>query len=140
MYKCKSRNSGAGQPTSRVGVIPSMYEMGKFATSIISVQSRDDLYTGVAIVNTSANAITVTLRLKDSNGTVLATSPLSLNPGNQTAKFVHQLFSSVLPANFQGFLEVSSSDEVIVAMGLLVSQGIMSSVPMAHYGQIKMMP
>ncbi|MBS1212510.1 MAG: hypothetical protein H6R26_1127 [Proteobacteria bacterium] len=132
--------SGAGQPTSRVGVVPSMYEMGKFATSIISVQSNDDLYTGVAVVNTSAVAVTVTLRLKDSNGNVLATSPLSLNPGNQTAKFVHELFSSVLPADFKGFLEVSSSDEGIVTMGLLVSQGIMTSVPMAHYGQITMMP
>ena len=131
---------GAGQPTSRVGVVPSMYEMGKFATSIISVQSNDDLYTGVAVVNTSAVAVTVTLRLKDSNGNVLATSPLSLNPGNQTAKFVHELFSSVLPADFKGFLEVSSSDEGIVTMGLLVSQGIMTSVPMAHYGQITMMP
>jgi ribosomal protein L5 len=54
--------------------------------------------------------------------------------------FVHELFSSVLPADFKGFLEASSSDEGIVAMGLLVSQGIMTSVPMAHYGQIRMMP
>ena len=131
--------SGTGQPTSRVGVLPSMYEMGKFATSIISVQSKDDLYTGVAIVNTSAKAVTVTLRLKDSNGSVLATSPLTLNPGSQTARFIHELFSSVLPADFQGFLEVSSSDEGIVTMGLLMSQGIMTSVPMAHYGQVTMM-
>ena len=94
--------SGEGQPTSRVGVVPSMYEMGRFATSIISAQSKDDLYTGVAVVNTSATAVTVTLRLKDSNGNVLATSPLSLNPGNQTAKFVHELFSSVLPARLSG--------------------------------------
>jgi hypothetical protein len=131
--------TGAGQPTSRVGVVPSMYEMEKFATSIISVQSKDDLYTGVAVVNTSATAVTVTLRLKDSNGTVLATSPLRLNPGNQTARFIHQLFSSILPANFQGYLEVSSSEEGIVTMGLLVSQGIMTSVPMSHYGQVTMM-
>jgi len=132
--------SGAGQPTSRVGVVPSMYEMGKFATSIISAQSKDDFYTGVAIVNASANSVTVTLRLKDSNGDVVATSPLHLNPGSQTARFIHELFPTTPPADFQGFLEVSSSDEGIVTMGLLVSQGILTSVPMTHYGQIRMMP
>ncbi len=132
--------SGDGQPASRVGVLPTMYQMGMFNTSLLSVQSKDDLYTGVAVVNTSATAITVTLRLKDSNGTILGTIPLPLSPGNQTAKFVHQLFASVLPANFQGFLEVSSSSDGVVIMGLLVSQGIMTSVPMMHYGQISMMP
>ena len=132
--------SGAGQPTSRVGVIPTMYEMGRFATSLISVQSKDDLYTGVAVVNTNAATVTVTLRLRDSNGNVLATSPLSIGPGNQTARFVHQLFASVLPADFRGSLEVSSSDDGVVIMGLLMSQEIMTSVPMMHYGQITMMP
>ena len=132
--------SGDGQPTSRVGVIPTLYEMGQFATSIIGVQSEDDLYTGVAVVNTSGTAVTITLRLRDSNGTIRATSPLSLNPGNQAARFVHQLFASALPANFRGSLEVSSSSDGVVIMGLLVSQGVMTSVPMMHYGQITMMP
>jgi len=132
--------SGAGQPASRVGVVPSMYEMGKFATSIISAQSKDDLYTGVAVVNTNEKAVNLTLRLKDRSGNVLATTPLTLNPGSQTARFIHELFPAVLPSNFQGFLEVDSNDEGIVTMGLLVSQGILTSVPMAHYGQIKMMP
>ncbi len=132
--------TGQDQPASRVGVLPSMYEMGKFATSMISVQSNRDIYTGVAIVNTSAGSVTVTLRLKDSNGNVLATSPLTLNPGNQTAKFIHEMFSSVLTPNFQGFLEVDSSADGIVTMGLLVSQGILTSIPMQHYGHITMMP
>jgi hypothetical protein len=132
--------SGSGQPTSRVGVVPSMYEMGRFATSIISAQSRDDLYTGVAIVNTGANSATVTLRLKDSNGSVLATTPLDIKSGNQTAKFLNELFSTKIPTDFQGVLEVSSGDDGIVTMGLLVSQGIMTSVPMMLYGQVSMMP
>ena len=82
--------SGDGQPASRVGVLPTMYQMGMFNTSVLSVQSKDDLYTGVAVVNTGATAMTVTLRLRDSSGAVLATSPISLNPGNQMAKFVNQ--------------------------------------------------
>lgn len=132
--------TGEDQPASRVGVVPSMYEMGRFATSMISVLTGSNLYTGVAIVNTSAASVTVNLRLKDSSGNVLGTVPLTLGPGNQTAKFVHELFSSVLTPNFQGFLEVDSSADGIVTMGLLISQGIMTSVPMEHYGQITMMP
>lgn len=132
--------SEGGQPASRVGVIPSMYEMGKFATSIISAQSKDDLYTGVAIVNTGATAATVTLRLKDSAGNLLGSKPMTLEPGGQTAKFIHELFPTVLPADFQGFLEVSSNDEGVVIMGLLASHDILTSVPMMHYGRITMMP
>jgi len=132
--------SDSGQPSSRVGVMPSMYEMGKFATSIISAQSNDDLYTGVALVNTNAKAVTVTLRLRDSDGNTLATSPLTLGPGNQVAKFINQIFPSNMPADFRGFLEVSSSDEGVVAMGLLFGQGLLTSLPMMHYGQIGMMP
>ncbi len=132
--------SDSGQPVSRVGVVPSMYEMGKFATSIISAQSNDDLYTGVALVNTSAKAVAVTLRLRDSNGNTLATSPLTLNPGSQVAEFVTQMFPSDVPADFRGFLEVSSSDDGVVAMGLLFGQGILTSLPMTHYGSVTMSP
>lgn len=131
--------NGTGQPGSRVGVVPSMYEMGKFATSIISAQAKDDLYTGVAIVNTGAGAATVNLQLKDSGGIVLATTSLTLGPGTQVAKFIHELFSVTLPSDYRGFLEVDSNNEGIVTMGLLVSQGIMTSIPMVHYGQFRMM-
>jgi hypothetical protein len=132
--------TGSGQPPSRVGIMPSMYEMGKFATSIVSAQSEDDLYTGVAIANTSAHAVTVTLRLKDVNGNVLGTIPLMLNPGSQKARFIHELFPTILPSGFRGFLEVDSNDEGIVTMGLLASQRTLTSVPVTHYGHITMMP
>ncbi len=132
--------TGSGQPASRVGIMPTMYEMGKFATSMVSAQSRGDLYTGVAIANTSANAVTVTLRLKDGSGNILGSTPLTLNPGSQKARFIHELFPTVLPSDFRGFLEVDSSEEGVVTMGLLVSQGILTSVPTTHYGQITMMP
>jgi hypothetical protein len=132
--------SDSGQPVSRVGVVPSMYEMGKFATSIISAQSNDNLYTGVALVNTDANAVTVTLRLRNSNGNTLATSPLTLNPGSQIAGFITQMFPSEMPADFRGFLEVNSSDDRVVAMGLLFGQGTLTSLPMTRYGSVTMSP
>jgi hypothetical protein len=131
--------SGPGQPGSRVGVVPSMYEMGKFDTAVISAQSGTDLYTGVAIVNTSASSATVNLKLHDSNSDVLGTATLTIGAGNQVAKFINELFPSGLPANFQGYLEIDSGGEGIVTMGLLISQGILTSIPMRHYGQIRMM-
>ena len=128
------------QAQSRVGVMPSMYEMGLFKTSIMTVQSGQDLYTGVAVVNTSATTVNVQLRLKDVNGNVLATTPLSLAAGNQIAKFSTELFGNALHPGTQGFMEISTNDDGVVALGLLVSQGIMTSIPVMHYGQITMMP
>ncbi len=37
-------------------------------------------------------------------------------------------------------MEMSTNDDGVVALGLLVSQGIMTSIPVMHYGQITMMP
>ena len=132
--------SDSRQPVSRVGVVPSMCEMGKFATSIISAQSNDNLYTGVALVNTNANAVTVALRPRDSNGNTLATSPLTLNPGSQAAGFITQMFPSEMPADFRGLLEVNSSLDRVAAMGLLFGQGILTSLPMTRYGSVTMSP
>ncbi len=128
------------QPQSRVGVIPSMYEMGLFQTSLMTVQSGQDLYTGVAIVNTSASTANIQLTLKDTSGNVLATVPLSLAAGNQIAKFSGELFGNALPAGAHGFMQISTNSDGVVALGLLVSQGIMTSIPVMHYGQITMMP
>ncbi len=130
-----------GSPAeSRVGVFPSMYEMGRFKTSLISVQAQQDLYTGVAIVNTGAGMVNVELNLKDLSGNVLASMSLSLAPGHQIAKFSPELFGNALPAGSQGFIQISTNDEGVVALGLLMSQGTMTSIPVMHYGQITMMP
>ena len=103
------------------------------------MQSQQDLYTGVAIVNTSAATVNVQLRLKDVNGNVLSTVPLSLAAGNQIAKFSTELFGNALPSGTLGFMEISTNDEGVVALGLLESHGIMTSIPVMHYGQITMM-
>ncbi len=128
------------QAQSRVGVIPSMYEMGLFKTSLMAVQSGQDLYTGVAIVNTGAGTVSIQITLKDASGNVLTTVQLSLAAGNQIAKFSGELFGDALPAGAQGFMQISANSDGVVALGLLVSQGIMTSIPVMHYGQITMMP
>ena len=58
--------------------------------------------------------------------------------GNQSAQFVFQMFAG-LPADFQGFLQIQTSDEGVVTMGLLMSGGIMTSIPTMHFGPVSMM-
>ena len=130
------------QTVSRVGVIPSLYEMNHYFTSVLAAESQDDIYTGVAIVNTNAKPVSIQLTLKDANGQVVATKQLSLAAGSQFASFINQIFGNSVPSRLQGSMEVDASDEGIVTLGLLVSQGILTSIPTMHYGQItsRMMP
>ncbi len=128
--------SDGSQASSRVGVIPSMYEMGLFKTSLVAVQSSDNLYCGVAVVNTNAHDASVQLKLEDAEGNVVDTAQLPLSAGHQIAKFTSQLFGTTLPAGAQGYIEIGAADDGIVALGLLVSDGIMTSIPVMHYGPI----
>ena len=129
----------AGQALSRVGVTPSLYEMNRYFSSLLAARQDADTWTGVAVVNTGATATLVTLRLKDTEGTVLATASLSLGAGSQTARFIHELFGGAVPERFQGTLELSTSGEGVVALGLLVSKGILTSIPTFHYGVMSRM-
>ncbi len=130
------------QTVSRVGVPASLYEMHHFATSMIEAQMMGTMDTGVALVNTNAVPVTVQLSLKDATGQTMATKQLTLAPGTQMASFIDQIFGSSVPMNFQGFMEADAGGEGIVTMGLLVSQGILTSIPGQHSGQITsvMMP
>jgi hypothetical protein len=125
---------GGGQLLSRVGVVPSLYEMGRFFTSVLPAELQSGLNTGVAIVNTSAKDVSVTLRIKDSKGQVVATKTFSLQKGRQTARFIDELFAGAIPRTFQGSLEVVAQNDGIVTMGLILSQGILTSIPTHHYG------
>lgn len=124
-----------GKTLSKVGVIPSMYEMERFLTTLLAVQSSDDLSTGVAIVNTNKKSVSVELRLRDSKGKTASTKTLSLAAGNQTARFIHELFGNSVTGNFQGVLEVVTSEEGVVTLGLLMSQNVITSIPVQHFGQ-----
>ncbi|MFH1573231.1 MAG: hypothetical protein ABIG68_04570 [Acidobacteriota bacterium] len=119
---------------SRVGVMPSLYEMGRFFNAITPVQSRKGLFTGVAIVNTGPVTVTLDLLLKDQTGRNWATRQLNLQAGNQMARYIHELFPAI-PDGFGGFLEVRSADEGVVTMGILESNGILTAVPTMHYGR-----
>jgi hypothetical protein len=85
---------------------------------------------GVAIVNPSSSTNTVTLTLRDTNGSI-AGSPitLSLQPYQQLARLVPDLFSSdATGTEFHGSLRLQSSTP-FAALGLLFSGGEFSTLP-----------
>lgn len=122
------------QLRSRVGVVPSIYERARFFTSVLAAQFQDDINTGVAIVNTGATDSSIEIRLKGLGGETLSTRTLLLARGHQTALFVDELFAGRLPDPFRGSLEIVTQAEGVVTMGLLMTQGILTSIPMHHHG------
>jgi hypothetical protein len=130
-----------GQLISRAGVIPSIYEMQRYLTSLVPVQVQEGINTGVAIVNTSAQPVTVQLTLCNANGATIATRQISLPAGNQIARFIDeaQLFGGMFSGPFHGFVQIDASSEGVVAMGLLLTGDIMTSIPTQHHGPVSMM-
>jgi len=130
-----SLRDGRSQLVSRVGVMPALYEREHFYTSIMAAQSGPNLDTGVAFVNTNAESVTIQLRLKDLSGKVITEATLVVAAGNQTAKFITELFPGQVPADFQGVLEVNTySEEGVVTIGLLLAEGVLTSIPTHHFG------
>ena len=86
---------------------------------------------GVALANPSSTTNTITLTLRDAGGTVVGTPvTLSLQPQQQIAKFINELFSSsVVGAGFRGSLEAQSSTPFAV-LGLRFSGTDFSTFPL----------
>jgi hypothetical protein len=130
-----------GQVVSRAAIIPSIYEMQRYFTSLTPVQVQDGIDTGLAIVNTSAQSVMVQLTLKDVNGGTIATRQVPLAAGNQIARFIDepQLFGGAITGIFHGFVQMDTSAEGVVGLGLFTTGGIMTSIPTQHHGAFSMM-
>lgn len=124
-----------GAMISRVGVIPSKFLDDDYFTTVLAAQFSPGINTGAAIVNTGSSANTVQLRLRDVQGTLVASAPLTLEAGNQTARFIDELFPGSVPEGFQGFLEIDADSSGIVTLGLLQTDLILTSLPTRHYGR-----
>lgn len=122
------------QLRSQVGVIPSLFERSHFLSSVMPASADANGETGVAIVNTGSGSAEINLTLKRPDGTTAGETQITLAGGNQTAKFVRELFGSQVPANFDGYMEVSSTSEGIVTMAIMVSQGVLTAIPTHHAG------
>jgi hypothetical protein len=119
----------------QVGVMPAMYEREHFFTSIMAAQFGPEVNTGVAILNSSPEETTITLRLKDAEGKLVATKNLPLKAGHQIARFITDLLEGQVPQQFQGVLEVTTDDEGVVTLGLLMAESILTSIPVHHHGR-----
>ncbi len=130
-----------GQAVSRAAVTPSIYEMQRFFTSVTPALFHDGIDTGLAIVNTSAQTATFQLTLKDENGQTIATKQLSLPAGNQMAHFIDdpEFFGSAITEPFRGTVQIDTSGEGMVALGLLMAGGVLTSIPTQHHGLFSMM-
>ncbi len=129
-----SLRDGMGELQSQVGVMPAMFQREHFFTSIVAATFDDNSSTGVALVNTSSESITVNLRLEDVDGKTVATDSLTLKAGNQKAVFIHEQFPDEVPVGYQGILEVTSEGDGVVIQGLLMSEGVLTSIPVQHFG------
>jgi hypothetical protein len=124
----------SGELLSRVGVLPSMYERGRYFNSELIALYGGRANTGVAIVNTSSETVSVGMKRSNSEGDEVASTTLSFKPGKQVAQFIDQMFEDKLPDGFSGVLEISSQQDGIVVMGLMMTQGILTSIPVHHFG------
>ncbi len=123
-----------GRLATRVAVIPAMYQREHFWNASLPAFLGPAVNTGVALVNTGSDPLAATLRLRDAQGQILVETELSLAAGQQISRFLDELFDQGLPATLQGRLEVAGDGEGLVVLGLLSTQGILTTIPTHHFG------
>ncbi len=90
--------------------VPATVPRHRFSVFLDSLGGRD---TGLALVNTSAAAATVTLKLYDLNFSLLAERELELAVGQHLPRFISQLFPNYPPAGeMLGLVTVESSQPI----------------------------
>ena len=86
---------------------------------------------GIAVVNSSENEITVSFLLKNTDGTLAFEKEIVLPAGNQRVYLLSDLMSDFEGINnFKGILEIRGSEDGIVPLVLINSDGIQTSVPL----------
>ena len=85
--------------------------------------------TGIAIVNVQDQAVTLTLTVRNTDGTIVATNTVSLAARQQLAEFPNDATLALgLPDTFVGSLWVEASDEVAATV-IRVSPGVLTTFP-----------
>lgn len=125
-----------GSVRSRVAVLPALYERRHFHHSIIPAQVKPEINTGVSVVNTGNSAVKVEFVLRAANGEFVKSRTISLAGGHQIARFIREFFpDGGFDVEFLGVLEIHSENEGIVTLGLLLTNGILTSLPSHHFGR-----
>jgi hypothetical protein len=122
---------------SQVAVRPATFSRGFFTNSLVAAQYRQTpsgpVRTGIAVVNTGSDAAIINLRLIDESGGEVEETVLELAAGAQDARFVDEIFPSIREG-FRGVLELSTTAEGVVSMGLLQTGLVTTSLPSHHWG------
>jgi hypothetical protein len=121
--------------TTQVGVTASRYQLGQFMRilSPVMYDKANLVDTGIAIVNTGAAELVIQVALLGLDGKVIDNAEIRLAPGHHSARFVSEIFSSYFTAHsdvlFQGALKLETTKEGMVALALLMSGNVLTSLP-----------
>jgi hypothetical protein len=115
---------GSGNSISEVGVPASL----PLSSMSVFVQNGSTTSTGIALANPNATAANVTLTLKDSNSVQLAQKSLTIPPMAHSAAYATELFSSIPPGEFQGKIEVLST-QPLAGLTLRQRGSVFTSLP-----------
>jgi hypothetical protein len=108
-----------GGETQPAGVLPSA--MTTHAVLFVNTSGRLSRNVGVAIANPGSEPAAIDLKLYDDQGALLAdyassNDPLTVDPGEQIAKYVTELFESQpeVSRDFTGTLDITSTQPVAI--------------------------
>jgi hypothetical protein len=115
---------GSGNSITEVGV-PAALPLGSMS---VFAQNGPTTSTGVALANPNNTAANVTLTLKDSNSTELAQTSVTIPPMGHLAHYASELFSAIPPGEFQGKIEVLST-QPLAGITLRQRGSVFTSLP-----------
>jgi plastocyanin len=120
----------------QVGVLGTRYSIGNFGRLSMPVQVVNNLSTGFALVNAGSSPLNVAFQLKDASGNILSSdTSLSISPlmpGQHIARYVPQIYPNLSLNNFLGSLNVITSGEGLVLLGLILNGSVLSPIPVIN--------
>jgi hypothetical protein len=115
---------GSGNSITEVGV-PAALPLSSMS---VFAQNGATTSTGVALSNPNNTAANVTLTLKDSNSTQLAQTSVTIPPMGHMAHYASELFPAIPPGEFQGKIEVLST-QPLAGITLRQRGSVFTSLP-----------
>ena len=121
--------------TPQAGVLPP--DLTTNAVMFVDSSGRLSKGLGVAIVNPNSSNVNVTLTLRKSDGTQVATTTIGVTALQQISKFLTQLFSSTpptppLPSDITGSVSITSSGPSLSVIGLRFRGQNFSTIPVTN--------
>ena len=121
--------------TPQAGVLPP--DLTTNAVMFVDSSGRLSKGLGVAIVNPNSSNVNVTLTLRKSDGTQVASTIIGVPALQQISKFLTQLFSSTpptppLPSDITGSVSITSSGPSLSVIGLRFRGQNFSTIPVTN--------